>query len=362
MKTVTMQDVAEAAGVSKATVSNAFNRPELLMPALRARVEKAVRDLGYRGPDPRGRMLSSGRMNALGVVLPGAAGISNALENASVRRFLAGAASLCEERGIALSIISGADGSRTCGARSALVDGFVILGAEQAGSLLPVLSRGLPAVVVDHDAGPEVSSVRAEDRAGGRLAARHLLELGHRRLAIVAPLYDDRPSVRHDSVCAERILGERFRYTTSARLSGIADAVHAAGLSMDDVPIIEASGFTREQALARGGLALLFDRAPAATGIICLSGHLGLAVLEEARGRGIDVPAALSVISFGVGAEEEERSGPPLSVARTPAFEKGRAATRIVLEGGPVRHLALPFELAVRRSTARPAPPPLPAA
>ncbi len=360
MKTsVTMQDVARAAGVSKATVSNAFNRPEMVMAALRDRIEAAAREVGYAGPDPKGRVLSSGRVNALGVVLPGILGISNALDNATVRRFLAGVASLCEEQGAALTVISGADGTRQCGSQSALVDGFIILGVEQAESIVPALRRRLPVVVVDYDAGPEVSSVRAEDRSGGWLAARHLLQLGHRRIAVVSMLHDDRPSVFHESVGAERRLAARFLYTTSARLAGIADALYAAGLSIDDVPIIEASGFTCEQALSRRGVAMVFDRAPSATGVICLSSHLGLAVLEEARRRGVEVPSTKSVISFG-GAPEEALSIPPLSVVQTLIFEKGRAAARIALEGGPEQHLVLPFELVVRGSTA-PAPPSLPA-
>jgi DNA-binding LacI/PurR family transcriptional regulator len=282
-------------------------------------------------------------------------GISSALENPSVRRFLSGAASLCEEQGAAITLISGADGTRQCGTQSALVDGFIIHGVEQADSIVPALRRRLPVVVIDYDAGPDISSVRAEDRAGGWLAARHLLRLGHRRIAIVSTMYDDRPSAFHGSLGRERSLAEAFRYTTSARLAGISDALYAAGLSIDDVPIIEARGYTWEQALSRQGIAMVFDRAPFATGIICLAGHLGLAVLEEARRRGIDVPSTLSVISFG-GSPEEELSSPPLSVVRTLVFEKGRAAARIALEGGPEQHLVFPFEVVVRGSTAPPLP------
>lgn len=356
MKTsITMQDVAKAAGVSKATVSNAFNRPELVIPALRERVEKAAREIGYAGPDPRGRVLSSGRVNALGVVLPGLVGIQNALENPSVRLFLSGVASLCEEQGAALTIISGGDGEKECGTQSALVDGFVIHGVAQAESLVPALRRRLPVVVVNYDAGPAVSSVRAEERAGGWLAARHLLHLGHRRIAVVSTIYEDRPSVFHPSIGAARTLSGSFLYTTSARLAGISDALNAAGLSIDHVPIIEVSGFTREQALTRGGIALVFERAASATGIICLSGHLGLAVLEEARRRSIGVPSALSVVSFGEWLGEDHASL-PLTVVQTHVLEKGRAAARIVFEGGPEQHLVFPFEVVARGSTAPPAP------
>jgi DNA-binding LacI/PurR family transcriptional regulator len=185
------------------------------------------------------------------------------------------------------------------------------------------------------------------------LAAQHLLELGHRRIAVVSSIHDDRPSVFHESIGAARTLTGSFLYTTSARLAGISDALNAAGVSIDDVPLIEASGFTREQALSRRGIALVFERARSATGIICLSGHLGLAVLEDARRRGIDVPSALSVISFGEWLGEES---PLLTVVQTHVVEKGRAAARIVLEGGSGQHLVFPFQVVARGSTARPAP------
>lgn len=352
---VTMMDVARAAGVSKATVSNAFNHPELLAPALRERVEEAACKVGYSGPDPKGRVLSSGRVHALGVVLPGMLEISNALENPYVRRFLSGVANLCKEKGVALTIISGADGTRQCGAQSALVDGFILHGVEEVEFMAPALRRKLPVVVIDYDAGPEVSSVRAEDRAGGWLAARHLLQLGHRRIAIVSTMYDDRPSLFHGPTGKERRLEAPFLFTTSSRIAGISDALYAAGLSIDDVPIVEASGSTREQVLAREGVAMLMDRAPSATAIICLAGHLGLAVLDEARRRGIAVPSTLSVLSFG-GSPEEQHTNPPLTVVETPVFEKGRAAARIVLEGGPKQHLVFAFDLVVRGSTAAPLP------
>ncbi len=349
----TMTDVAKAAGVSKATVSNAFNRPHLLAPGLLERVEDAAREIGYFGPDPKGRILSSGRYGALGIVMPGVLGLSHSFENPYVRRFISGAASLCEERGVALTLISGTNGTRECGTRSALVDGFILHGVEQAEFIEPALRRRLPVVVIDYDPGPDVSSIQAENRAGGWLAARHLLQLGHRRITIVSTMYDDRSSVCHPPSGAARSLGAGFLYPTTGRIAGIADALNAAGLSIADLQIIEVSGFTRAQAHERGGIRMVFDRLKEATGIISLSGHLGLAVLDEARHRGIAVPSQLSVVSFG-GGGEDEYSSPPLTVVRSPVFQKGRSAAQILLDGGPAQHLVLPYELVVRGSAAPP--------
>ncbi len=66
--TAKLADVAKAAGVSAGTASNVFNRPEIVSPEVRQRVESAARRLGYTGPDPKGRLLRAGKVNAIGVV------------------------------------------------------------------------------------------------------------------------------------------------------------------------------------------------------------------------------------------------------------------------------------------------------
>ena len=66
-KAARLSDVAEAAGVSKGTASNVFNRPEVVREEVRQRVLAAAKSIGYRGPDPKGRLLSAGKVNAIGV-------------------------------------------------------------------------------------------------------------------------------------------------------------------------------------------------------------------------------------------------------------------------------------------------------
>ena len=66
-KAATLADVAKAAGVSKGTASNVFNRPEVVRDEVRRRVRDAATSIGFRGPDPKGRLLSAGKVNAIGV-------------------------------------------------------------------------------------------------------------------------------------------------------------------------------------------------------------------------------------------------------------------------------------------------------
>ena len=195
----TLLDVAKAARVSKSTVANAFNQPKRVRPELLARIEAAARELGYAGPDPKGRMLSSGKVNAIGVVPFGHFGIAQFFKNPYQRDFLAGVAQACEERGVGLSLVSGRDDQEAWGIKSALVDGFVFTGIEQVEFLADGNPRGLPFVVMDFDGAPNINSVSVENRDGARQATRHLLELGHRRFAIASTLNSFRPPIFHDN-------------------------------------------------------------------------------------------------------------------------------------------------------------------
>ena len=106
-RVVTLLDVARAANVSKTTVSNVFSWPERVRPALRERVKAAARELGYAGPDPKGRMLSSGKVKAIGVVPVGDFAIILFFTHEYDNAFLVGIAQTCEERGVGLSLVSG---------------------------------------------------------------------------------------------------------------------------------------------------------------------------------------------------------------------------------------------------------------
>src|SRR5271167_778242 len=114
----TLLDVAKAARVSKSTVANAFNQPKRVRPELLARIEAAARELGYTGPDPKGRMLSSGKVNAIGVVPSAAFGISFFFKDAMVQAFLAGVAEVCEAQSVGLSLVSGRDDQSAWGIRT----------------------------------------------------------------------------------------------------------------------------------------------------------------------------------------------------------------------------------------------------
>ena len=141
-------DVAERAGVSKATASNVFNRPQLVRAEVRERVLAAAEAIGYAGPDPRGRMLSGGRVNAIGVAT--AEPLSYFFEDPFARLMMIGITEACDEAGIGLSLVSSAAAdSGSWSIPSALVDGLILFCLDDADRLIAeARERRLPFVAL----------------------------------------------------------------------------------------------------------------------------------------------------------------------------------------------------------------------
>src|SRR5688500_17503112 len=182
----TLDDVGRAAGVSRGTVSNVFNRPELVRPELRERVEAAARALGYGGPDPKGRLLKEGKFNALGFMPPGAYAMAEMIRSPYGRELVRGAALACDAAGATLSLVNGTDDTRMASIREALVDGFILGHMVDIDLVISAKRRRLPFVILESDAGPDVNSIRIDGRSGALDVIRHLTALGHKRFAILS--------------------------------------------------------------------------------------------------------------------------------------------------------------------------------
>ena len=350
VKSVKLADVARAAGVSQGTASNVFAKPELVRQEVRERVEQAALKLGYHGPDPRGRLLRAGRVNAIGVVVMD--GLSYFFSDPFNREFMSGVAEICDDRGAGVSLVSAVDrDSAAWGIDTALVDGFIIQCIEDGDRLIELARRRrLPFVAVDVDPGQDASSIMIDDRGGARAAAEHLLSLGHRRFGILS--LEILGDGRFGTVDAGR-RAARGHGSTRERLDGYGEALRAAGIAFDGVPIIEAANNQRG---AAEGAAMLLDVAPDITAVLAMSDILAMAMIEEARRRGLGVPRDVSVVGYD-DVQEAARCVPPLTTVAQPIVEKGRLAARMIFDPGPARKETLPVRLVVRQSTG-PAPAP----
>lgn len=338
----TLETVAQAAGVSAMTVSNAYNRPDQLSEETRARVLAVAKELGYPGPDPAGRSLRTRRANTIGVLLTEQ--LPYAFADPGMVAFLHGLATGLADAGQALLLVPTEGNAEHAHVRNALVDGFVLTSLVAGHpAVADVLGRRLPVVSWGHPKIPGVPRIGVDNARAAAKAARHLLELGHTSFGVVT--FGDGQSVDSQTLVPGVQLAMR------ARVSGFVRALHAGGIDPASVAI--ASGGRNSRAAGREAAArMLADRRP--TAVFGVTDVLALGVLDAAASRGVDVPRQLSVIGFDDVAAAAA-SVPPLTTVTQSLFDQGRLAASVVLDqvaGRPVRIPPIRTEVIVRGSTA----------
>lgn len=333
-RSASVKDVAATAGVSLGTVSNVLNRPDRVKPDTRARVEKAMADLGFVRNESA-RQLRAGTSKTLGYVMLDATnpfftdvaqGIELAAEDADLSLFLcnsnnsprredAHVARLIEQR----------------------VQGILITPVNPYSPALEgAAQQRLPLVLVDrarHD--DAFCSVSVDDVLGGWLAVMHLVERGHRRIAFIG---------------GSMLLGQ-----VRERLEGARKAWAESDLPPDDLVVLETSDLSVRAGFAAGERLAGLPRHP--TAAFCANDMIALGLLQQTITLGLRVSADLAIIGF----DDIDFAGAaavPLSSVRQPRMDLGRAAARLLLDetsDSAHEHQQLLFqpEVVGRASTAR---------
>ncbi|WP_309572002.1 substrate-binding domain-containing protein [Deinococcus sp.] len=338
---ITLREVAQALGVSVATVSNAYNRPDQLSEELRERVLETARSLGYRGPDPLARSLRRGRTGVIGVVYD--APLEYAFADPAAAMFLGSVTHAIQDH--ALNLLLLASPEDVTPVRSASVDAFIVYCAADDSDLLrAVLDRGLPTVLVDQYAHPQAVQIGIDDAGGAREAAQHLRDLGHEHIGIVC--LELGPERHTGPVSPERERSVGYR-TTSERLHGYRSGAQGAAL----YPVE-----TEQNAPQEGETRVLELLAahPEVTGLLCMSDVLAQGALRAARTLGLDVPADLSIIGYD---DLPSSTTFNLTTVWQPTADKGRHvgdSLLALLAGRAAENVTLPTRLVVRATTAGP--------
>lgn len=333
----TLATVAASAGVSVATVSKVLNGRADVSPTTRARVKDLLRTHDYAA-----HLVGLERHPTIELTFQGNIGAYSA----EVIQGVSGAAA---ELGVAVTVSVRARGQRpsshpsaTQWARHLAATGrqaVIAVAGELTREEIAALRRvRLPLVVIDPVNMPpsEVTSVGSTNFSGGLTATRHLLELGHQRIAFLS-----------GPVAAE---------CNQARLQGFRGALEAAAVVVPDEYVHVADGFSYEEGVVGG--AYLLDLPTRPTAIFAANDELAAGIVESARVRGIRVPAELSIIGFD-DTEIARLASPPLTTIRQPLQDMGAVAVRTALrlvagEKVDSRHVELATELVVRYSTAPP--------
>ncbi|MBV8862529.1 MAG: LacI family DNA-binding transcriptional regulator [Mycobacterium sp.] len=325
----TLASLAAELKVSRTTVSNAYNRPDQLSPALRERVLATAKRLGYAGPDPVARSLRTRKAGAVGLVITEP--LTYSFSDPAALDFVAGLAQSCEERGQGLMLVAvGPSRSLADGTASVLaagVDGFVVYSAACDDPYLQIVQqRRLPLVVVDQPkdvAG--ASAVGIDDRAAMCKLGDYVLGLGHREIGLLTMrLRRDR---RQGLVDSERLRSSTF-HVQSERIGGVRDAMAAAGLNPDSLTVVE----SYEHTATSGGVAaqVALEANPRITALMCTADVLALSAMDFLRGRGVYVPGHMTVTGFDLIGEARRRG---LTTVAQHSLQKGRRAGELLHRG-----------------------------
>jgi LacI family transcriptional regulator, repressor for deo operon, udp, cdd, tsx, nupC, and nupG len=329
-----ISDVAEAAGVSTATVSRALAFPDRLRPETRERVLAAVRDLGYT-PNEAARALRAGASRMILVVVPylysGAffAGIVNSIDaelSAEGYTMIVGSLDGIEDKArrlVDLVYARQIDGVIILTGHIPLIDGRSL---RDAG--VPIVS-----ICCQLDA-PDLPTVLVNDEECAAAQTRHLIDLGHRHLLYVS--------------------GSEGHYNEIVRYRGFLKV--AAASRAETLRYVGA--YTLESGAAAARYFLSLEQRP--TGVVCCSDEMAIGFIKTVSGAGVDVPDEVSVVGFD-GIEFADYCEPTLTTIRQPRGELGAAGARALLEtlggqpGAGGNPIVFPGELLIRASTG-PAP------
>jgi DNA-binding LacI/PurR family transcriptional regulator len=342
-KRVTHQDVARAAGVSTAVVSYVVNNgPRPTSPEVRARVLKAISDLGYH-PNAVARGLRARRTNTIGYIVNDYSPMDVFLSpyNAHVLTGLTAELKAREHYVLVYPMDVGEDvRSLERLLNSSRLDGLVIRLVDATPETDALLERiaatHLPCVCIEQPGAGRFgcSAVTYNDRRGSYDATAYLIAQGHRRIG--------------------HICGDRRYVTARARLAGYCDALADHGLPVDNTLIY---GDDWDPVAARAGTMHMLALPAPPTALVVASDDLALKVIETLRMHHVRVPDDMAVIGFDDIPAGRDAT-PPLTTMRIPLVELGQRAADLLLEMIQAEHGAamnrietLPVEL-VRRGTA----------
>lgn len=335
-QSVTLRDVADAAKVDPSTASRALRSTTRgqVSADTAERVLTTAKALGYR-VNTFARGLKDQRSMTIGMLLPDLAnplfpplvrGIEDELRRAGYALILANTDRDQEQEQALLDVLL-----------TRQVDGLILATVERDFPVLPETVSQVPTVLVNRTTDLALTpSVSSDDHQGMGLAVRHLIGLGHRRIAHVG--------------------GTRHASTGELRYQHYVGWMHTLGASPDADLVVFAHGFTQEAAEA--ACLTLLDQAPDVTAITTASDIIALGCYRALRRRGKRVPQDVSVIGYN-GVQFCDDFAPPLTTVDIPKYDIGRRAATLMLETiddpqAPAAAVLLQTRLDVRESTAPP--------
>ena len=337
-----LKQVAQQLGVSTATVSNAFNRPDQLSAQLREKILRESAALGYFGPNLAARSLRRGESGVIAVM--SADSLSYSFSDPVANQLLQGISDVLVDNNKHLLMLSSGANSNEQSSAESLPDGFILYGAMGGNVFKHILRQGKPVVTVDFESNSNCS-VNIDNEQGAYAIAEHALSReADSQIAVLGLRLID--SARVCRLVADDLHSES-QEISRARLSGYMRAAEqmGRGIAAERIWHIPVNSPHYAEIAAREALSSV----PRPNVLLCMSDVIALAALRVASEFNIAVPEQLQITGFD-DIPEASRSTPLLTTVCQQSIEKGRMAARMLLQLEPQTKLVLPTRLVIRDS------------
>jgi len=330
---LTIEDIASLAQVSRSTVSRVLNHHPGVKPSVRARVQQVISDQNY-APKAAARSLASSRADTIGLLIPRSASFS--LGDPFIARMIQSVfEAAAQQHYFAMLAMLTADMEPSFYhriLRSRQFDGVIMFSSDIDDPILPLLIKdpGPMVLIGRHPFFVDIVSVDVENRQGAHEAVAHLIGLGHRRIGLIN--------------------GELQMEAAQARRDGYKQALLEVGISIDPELMVE--GFYSDTAAYQAMLKLL-DLPERPTAVFAASDGMAVGALRAIRDRGLRVPDAIALVGYD-DLPLAAYTSPPLTTVHQPVNDMGAHAVRLLIEQIRGQSLAtsvrLPVRLVVRDS------------
>lgn len=330
---LTLKDVALQLGVSTATISNAFNRPDQLSAARREAILAECEKIGYTGPNKAAQILRKGRSNIVALIL--ADSIAYTVSDPVASTFIKGVSRVLQQQGKHLLLYAG--DSESILDVVDFVDGFICYGAPRNPKLAEeVVRQTKPAITVDFNIDGLPSINIDNEQAAYEVASQAIANDDH--VAILGLRLIDSPSTCriYDSPLIEVESSISHR-----RLDGYIRAIEEKGLIIENDWIWHIP--ESDRSFAKQAAKEVLHSSPRPNTVLCMSDIIALELLQSALSLGIKVPEELKITGFD-GIEEAERTRPNLTTVCQASDKKGEMAATALLESRDKDEI-LPFEI-----------------
>ncbi|MFC4700571.1 LacI family DNA-binding transcriptional regulator [Glaciecola siphonariae] len=338
---MSLKDVSKLLGVSTATISNAFNRPDQLSVALRSRILSECERIGYAGPSMIARSLRSGQSDVIAVMLSDS--LTYSFSDPMATDFMAGITEVLAKAHKQLLLLSSTIKSDAQIRAESLPDGFIFYGAPEGDSFNRVIRSGKPLIVVDFDY-PEVPSVNIDNYEACKQLASHAITNASDIPAILGMRLKHNDDHVHPLSATD--LDHDKQEISWQRLFGYLAGAQQSGIEILPEHIVHLPINIMSQ--AEEGARYLLSQPKRPNVILCMSDIIAIAVCKVARELGLRVPEDVKVTGFDDIAEAT-RNQPPLTTISQQGYEKGQLAANLLLKASNERTM-MDAKLVVRES------------